>query len=261
MSIISNSTITNCRAKHTGGAICIHSCNVSIFDSTLTNNRVVKSGGSIDVFESSTLILNNTNITRSKSVVILNIKQSNVRFTGKNIISNNNGPVYAFDSRVEFNGPTRFSNNHGGLFGGAIKAVQSDMVINTEGVIITNNTATSGGGIFLQESTLFVNEPVKITHNTAKDGGGIYAYSSRIVFKSALLCDGRSRSINKQSDIFQNNAENGGGIHAVATTIKLTQSYVNIDSNTATAKGGGVYLEQSSKLYLFKNSKQRNCFV
>ena len=260
VSIISNSTITNCRAKHTGGAICIHSCNVSIFDSTLTNNRVVKSSGSIDVFESSTLILNNTNITRSKSVVILNIKQSNVRFTGKNIISNNNGPVYAFDSRVEFNGPTRFSNNHGGLFGGAIKAVQSEMVINTEGVIITNNTATSGGGIFLQESTLFVNEPVKITHNTAKDGGGIYAYSSRIVFQSALLCDGRSRSINKQSDIFQNNAENGGGIHAVATTIKLTQSYVNIDSNTATAKGGGVYLEQSSKLYLFKKLQTKKLF-
>ncbi len=95
-----------------------------------------------------------------------------------NIVSNN-GPIYAFNSRVEFNGSTTLSNNRGEL-GGAISAVQSEIYINTEGVIITNNTATSGGGIFLRESTLFVNEPVndpvKIYHNTAQDGGGIYAY-------------------------------------------------------------------------------------
>ncbi len=56
--------------------------------------------------------------------------------------------------------------------------------------------------------------------------------------------------------IAHNTAENnGGGIYAVASTIKLTQSYVNIDSNTANASGGGVYLQQSSKLYLFKKDE------
>ncbi len=65
---------------------------------------------------------------------------------------------------------------------------------------------------------------------------------------------GQRLSPNKQSEIAHNIAENGGGIHAVSSNIKLTQSHVNIDSNTATASGGGVYLQQSSKLYLFKTN-------
>ncbi len=171
-----------------------------------------------------------------------------------NIVSNN-GPIYAFNSRVEFNGSTTLSNNRGEL-GGAISAVQSEIYINTEEVIITNNTAASGGGIFLRESTLFVNEPIKIYHNTAQDGGGIYAYSRRVKFQPALVqmlnAYGYPLPPNK-SEIAHNIAENnGGGIYAISSTIELSLSYVNIDSNTANASGGGVYLQQSSKLYLFK---------
>ncbi len=56
---------------------------------------------------------------------------------------------------------------------------------------------------------------------------------------------------NKQTEIAHNIAvNNGGGIYAVSSTIELTQSYINIDSNTANASGGGVYLQQSSKLDL-----------
>ncbi len=212
--------------------------------------------GVIDVFQSSTLIINNTNITNNMGS--LNISQSNVTFTGMNIVSNNGRPIYAFNSRIEFNGPTTLSNNRG-VFGGAISADQSQIYINTEGVIITNNTATSGGGIFLRESTLFVNEPIKIYHNTAhQDGGGIYAYSSRVEFQSVQMVGAYGDPLppNKQSEIAHNIAENGGGIHAVSSTIKLTQSHVNIDSNTANTSGGGVYLQQSSKLYLFKTNEE-----
>ncbi len=179
-----------------------------------------------------------------------------------NIVSNNNGSIYAFNSRLEFNGPTTLSNNRGEL-GGAISAVQSQIYINTDGVIITNNTATYGGGIFLRESTLFVNEPVKIYHNAAQDGGGIYAYSSRVEFQPLVplvYVDAYGSDplpSNKPSEIAHNIAENnGGGIYAVSSTIELTQSYVNIDSNTANASGGGVFLQQSSKLYLFKKNEE-----
>ncbi len=57
------------------------------------------------------------------------------------------------------------------MFGGAISADQSAIYINTEGVIVTNNTATSGGGLFLRESTLFVNEPIKIYHKQRMEEG------------------------------------------------------------------------------------------
>ncbi len=247
---ISNSELTNNSADF-GGAIDVYSGSVSISNSELTNN-VANKGGAIDVFQSSALIINNTDITNN--IGSLSISQSNVTFTGMNIVSNN-GPIYAFNSRVEFNGPTTLSNNRGEL-GGAIRTDQSEIYINTEGVIITNNTATFGGGIFLRESTLFVNEPVKIYHNTAQDGGGIYAYSSRVEFQPLVpMVDAYGDPLppNKQSEITHNIAENnGGGIHAVSSTIELTLSYVNIDSNTAATSGGGVYLQQSSKLYLFK---------
>ncbi|XP_064389142.1 uncharacterized protein LOC135337173 [Halichondria panicea] len=185
----------------------------------------------------------------------LNISQSNVTFTGRNIVSNNSRPIYAFNSRIEFNGPAMLSNNCG-VFGGAISADQSEIYINTEGVIITNNTATSGGGILLRESTLLVKEPIKIYHNTAQNGGGIYVYSSRVEFQSVPMVGAYGQPLppNRQSEIAQNIAENnGGGIYASSSTIEVvTQSHVNIDSNTAKASGGGVYLQQRSRMYLFK---------
>ncbi len=176
---ISNGELTNNSADYDGGAINVDSGSVSISNSELTNN-VANEGGAINVFLSSTLIINNTEITNNILLGSLNISQSKVTFTGMNIVIN--GPIYAFNSRVEFNGSTTLSNNRGEL-GGAICAVRSAIYINSKGVIITNNTATSGGGIFLSLSALYVNEPVKIYHNTAQDGGGIYAYSSLVEFQ------------------------------------------------------------------------------
>ncbi|XP_064389295.1 uncharacterized protein LOC135337310 isoform X1 [Halichondria panicea] len=251
---IFNSNLTNNSAYSGGGAIYVFSGSVSISNSTLTHN-FAKENGVIDVIVSrfSTLIINNTDITNNTGS--LNIAQSNVTFTGMNIIGNNGRPIYAFNSRIEFNGPTTLSNNQG-VFGGAISADESQIYINTEGFIITNNTATSGGGVFLRESTLFVNVPIKIYHNTAQNGGGIYAYSSRVEFQPVQMEE--PRPPNKQSEIAHNVAENnGGGIHAVSSTIELTHSHVNIDSNTANTSGGGVYLQQS-KLYLFKKDEEDN---
>ena len=84
---------------------------------------------------------------------------------GVNNVSNNVNPVYSLSSRVEFNGPTTLSNNRG-VQGGAIRAVQSQIYINAEGVVISNNIATVGG-VFLRESILFVYYPIEISHNTA----------------------------------------------------------------------------------------------
>ena len=112
-----------------------------ISDSTLTNNRANNTNSFL---QTATLIINNTNITNNNVMSSLNMLQSSVTFTGSNIV---NGPVYAFISRVEFNGPTTLSNNRG-VFGGAISADRSEIYISTEGSIITNNTATYGGGIF-----------------------------------------------------------------------------------------------------------------
>ncbi len=259
---ISYSKLTNNRANYDGGVISVHSGSVSISNSELTNNSAGH-GGVIYVASGSASIFNSTLASNSVDHGVIYITQSALILKDTNVTNNmassmvDGGIIYAFDSRVDFNGPTTLSNNRG-MLGGAISAYQSQIYINKEGVIITNNTATSGGGIFLRESTLFVNESLKICNNTAhQDGGGIYAYSSIVEFHSVQMVDANDHPLpqNKQSEITHNIAENnGGGIYAVSSTIELTLSYVNIDSNTAKVSGGGLYLQQSSKLYLFKKT-------
>ena len=253
---ISNCELTNNRADY-GGAIIVYSGTVSIFDSELRNNRA-DYRGVIFADSAKTSIINSTLAKNIANHGVIYVSQSPLILKDTKITNNrassmvDGGIIYAFDSRIDFNGPTKLSNNHG-MLGGALSALQSQIYINAEGIIVTNNTATYGGGIFLRESTLVVNEPIEIYHNKAhQDGGGIYAYSSRVKFQSSVVND-YSLPPNKQSEIAHNIAENnGGGIHAVSSTIELTRSYVNIDSNTANTSGGGVYLQQSSKLYLFK---------
>ncbi|XP_064389949.1 uncharacterized protein LOC135337873 [Halichondria panicea] len=247
-----------------GGVFFVAGGTVNISDSVLTNNRATQQDGVIAV-AISTLIITNTSIFDNlEGENIIYAVHSNLSFTGVNNVSNNVNPVYALSSRVEFNGPTTLSNNRG-VQGGAIRAIQSQVYINAEGVVISNNTATVGGGVFLRESTLFVHYPIEISHNTAQNGGGIYAYSSEIEFDSKVttgcifnnnfvLCTCSDiEPVLFVSIIDRNDAQNGGGIYAVASNIKaFSHAHVQIKSNSVNNSGGGVYLQQSSKIYILK---------
>ena len=247
-----------------GGVFFVADGTVIISDSVVTNNRATQQDGVIAVVISSLIITNTSIFDNLEGENIIYVVHSNLSFTGVNNVSNNVNPVYALRSRVEFNGPTTLSNNHG-VPGGAIRAVQSQIYINAEGVVISNNTATFGGGVFLRESTLFVHYPIEISHNTAQNGGGIYAYSSEIEFDSKVTTGcifndnfvpctcSDIEPVLFVSIIDQNDAQNGGGIYAVASNIKaFSHAYVQIKSNSANNSGGGVYLQQSSKIYTLK---------
>ena len=164
-----------------GGVISVADVPVIISDSVLTNNRATKQDGVIAVVISTLIITNTSIFDNLEGENIIYAVHSNLSFIGVNTVSNNINPVYALSSRVEFNGPTTLSNNRG-VQGGAIRAVQSQIYINAEGVVISNNTATFGGGVFLRESTLSIHYPIEISHNKAQNGGGIYAYSSEIEY-------------------------------------------------------------------------------
>ena len=174
---------------------------------------------------------------------------STVTFLGRNLFSINSRSVRAFNSKVTFEGLTIFSNNY---HVAPIYALQSQLHFNSpEGITITNNTASLGGGIYLRESTMTVSHPIEISQNTADYGGGIYAFLSTIEFTS--------EEVNKQIMIANNNAsQSGGGICAIASTIKISHSFVNIDSNTALVNGGGMYIDQSTKIYLLKRNLEIN---
>ena len=277
--VITSCSFTNNTSKWAGGAIFIDSSNKSvalIFLCSFIYNTAYYSGGATVYVQTDTTFrlrilssdfkANSARCVHLKGVDDATIEQSNftnnensvylrrsvVKFLSNNLFSNNNGAVYAFNSEVTFEGSTIFSNNY---HLAPIYAVQSQIHFNsTEGITITNNTASLGGGIYLRESTMTVSHPIEISQNTADYGGGIYAYLSSIEFNS--------EKVNKQIMITNNNAsQSGGGICAIASTIKISRSHVIIDSNTALVNGGGMYLEQNSRVTLLKHKIEGEQYI
>ncbi|XP_064389558.1 uncharacterized protein LOC135337558 [Halichondria panicea] len=249
---IYDSTLTNNRADESGGAIGVQSGNVTVSSSNLTNNRAGSWGGGINIDSGSVFISDSklTNNCADGNGGAIDTYSGSVSIFNSTLTNNNadgsGGAIGVYSSSVSISDST-MTNNRAVANGGSIHC-DLGSTVSISDCTLKNNRATSGGGIFLRVSTLLVNEPIKINLNTAQqDGGGIYAHSSRVEFESALPIPSNIRS-----EIVENIAENGGGIYAVVTYIKLTRSHVNIDSNTASAKGGGLFLRQSSRLYIFK---------
>ena len=95
------------------------------------------------------------------------------------------------------------------------------------------------------QSTLQVYHPFELTDNKAREyGGGIYASRSEIEFSSEQT---------QTLQITNNTALNGGALCAIASTIQISKSYVDFNSNTAIMNGGAMYLGQNSKISLLKD--------
>ena len=262
---IFNSTFINNTAK-VGGAIYIASY-INISGCIFTNNHVTMDVdelmGTIIYIQSKTLdspkksgILN-TVFTQNLGSQTVTTVGSKVMLKNTSFINNgelmqkngatnpNTGCIYSFNSKLYITGPVMFTGN----VGGGIHAVQSQVYISsTKEIVISNNTAYSGGGIMLRKSELLIRSQLSISGNRVEQlGGGIYAYQSVVDFKST------------KSFIVNNFAgQNGGGIYAVASTIKLTNSYVTIGFNTAQHRGGGFHLQEKSNIYLFEQSMMQH---
>jgi predicted outer membrane repeat protein len=141
-----------------------------------------------------------------------------------------------------------FANSGGGIY------AASPLTLNT--VTVNNNTATFGGGIY-NTSTLLTQNEVTIKDNSAQSsGGGIYNTSSQLTLNNAIISGNSAQNgggiANEQtaltlSNVLINNnkaQQNGGGIH---TSSPLTLNAATISDNTATF-GGGIYT--SSQLTL-----------
>ena len=250
-----------------GGAIFMYNRYVEISNCTFSKNYACywRSGSAIAIHSllepfSGTVIIRSTTFTSNSGAGAVLVLNSRVSIEDISIIDN-----YAdlFGLRILHSTLTirQFNfNQNRGIIGsmevcsnvdGNINAIQSQIYINsTERIVISNNSASLGGGILLRESGLTIRSPVIISNNTAQTfGGGIHAYDSTIEFTSEIR--------NGESFVIDNFAgKDGGGVYAVASTVKLSRSYVTIGSNTARLRGGGLYLEGDSKVYLLKRKHE-----
>ena len=243
-------TFTDNSGVYAGGALMLSTSGISSHAQTVSHFTLLHSSIKNTTINGIYLLgINNATLVDSiftHNDFIIIAFYSTVTFLGRNLFSINSRSVNAYKSKVTFEGSTIFSNNSA-----PIHVVQSQIHFNSpEGITITNNTASLGGGIYLRESTMTVSHPIEISHNTADYGGGIYAYLSSIEFTS--------EKVNKQVMITNNNAsQSGGGICAIASTIKISHSFVNINLNTALVNGGGMYIDQSTKIYLLKTNLEK----
>ena len=274
---IHHSTFHNNTAD-VGGAIVASYCRITIDDnSNFTNNRASKEGGAFwytaDLSES----------TEKKDYIIMmgnstfdnNTAQSlggAMLFSSTTFVSNgylyyaNNAGysvVTALNSVATFNGHTTFVNNTGSALSATLSNVtfegytniihtntspfaplhfiQSELTF-TGIVNMMQNKGYAGGAIYIAEGRINVYGEIQIRNNKAThSGGAIYAYKCELAFRgNCMITDNLAYT-------------HGGGVYAVSSTMSIFLGSLKLHKNSAVKKGGGIYFEANSKLYVIKS--------
>lgn len=129
------------------------------------------------------------------------------------------------DGFVITNGTGRVSGSI--RIGGGIYCVLSYPVISNN--VISGNTATNGGGMYLQGTSLPHVVRNQITQNTANANGGAICYSGTVtssVIESNLICDNTAVT------------GNGGGIYSATGFLTITG---NIIARNSASRGGALW--------------------
>ena len=173
------------------------------------------------------------------------ITNSTASFSGNLTFANNTNSFYAHSSEVTFGGESRFEGGKSDSEdeGGAITAVRSTVMISNT-FFLQYNEGVKGGGIQLTESVLTVQGQYKhvFQNNEAKKGGAVSAYKSNIKFSGDTIIEGNvARS-------------NGGGLFLVRSDVEYRSRFLSFYNNTASNRGGAIYFDQMSTLYIIKKN-------
>ena len=228
--LISNSTFgSSSVAEGDGGAIYASNSSLQIETSSFLENRVSSNGGAVHVESNTTLM-----------TVCCNFTKNTAKNNGGALFLNNNSQGTIVFSILQHN----MADNGGALAALSnsfihIKNCCSIAIINHHNNTITqiqsNNAGTSGGGIYLFQSSLSFRAQINIYYNQAeKSGGGIHAVKSSIEFQSSIQLE-------------NNRAGYGGGVsltHSDWHADEHFQSAVRFAFNEALL-GGALYVDDS----------------
>jgi hypothetical protein len=125
------------------------------------------------------------------------------------------------------------------LFSGAgIQIMGQSQVVLGEGAMVQNNHCqTSGGGVAVGGSGIFIMEAGEISGNTAHGGSGVLVIGDPAKGSGGtfIMKDGKIAG-----NISKGNQGSGGGVAVVANGSSFTMQGGVISANTSTVKGGGV---------------------
>ena len=256
---ISNSTFSNNSAKHDGGAMSIVSVStlltVAVVNGGDFDNNEAINGGAIYT-QRITISINDSCFSENTGVTgIVYTTQSAVFFSGDISMWNNAGSMFLFSSNLTLVDKSRAKlcsnipsqQNPSGLQqGGAITAVQTNIVVYGACILMDNN-ANDGGAIHATESKILIYGEVAVTNNTAlNSGGGFHLYQSEVKCSE----NGALKIQGNKAD------EKGGGIHAIGSLIiselkEKSGTLVDLSGNSAKL-GGGICMEVNARIYILK---------
>jgi len=232
---VNNSTITGNSGK-SGGGIANVGGGATLNNVTVNGNTATPHGtfdGGAGLYNvNGTLTITGGTVSSNNGFAIYNSNETGtaaMTITSGTINSNSGVGIENDESLALIN--STISGNTGLVYGGGIDN-QGDLYVG--GSTISNNTVTgsfgSGGGINDFGHHLTVIDST-ITGNRAVNGGGIVTAGLATILRTSII---------------NNYATNGGGIYhydgGLHTVLALTGG--TLSANTATSKGGGIYIEK-----------------
>jgi uncharacterized repeat protein (TIGR02543 family) len=200
----------------------------------VTGNKLVSSyyyGGGIGNFRGTVTLRGNATVTNNESI------------SPGATFSNSGGGIGNMYGSVFITEDASVTNNTVSGFSGGGIYNENGFITLSGNARITNNTSNNlGGGIFSYHTNLTITDNVLIADNYAADGGGIYL--------SELIYD---MNITDNVSISNNTAENNGGGIAVfpivnaghLSTLTLSDNVSIVGNSALNGDGGGIFIPYS----------------
>jgi CSLREA domain-containing protein len=255
----------------------VETATVSISNSNFTNNTSGNEGGGLYVTSFVERLINDVQPAQPIFPLIpINVAIHYSSFS-QNFGSSGGGAFCEDVNSVNID-HTTFTNNKGSYSGGGLTVYDTDLTTGDRSVKVIDceflyNSASSGGGIFVDEAQSVTVDYTAICFNRATyQGGGIY-------YESGDRADPHPVALELKNDSISTNtaaggsfndlgdSEAGGGVffRVEATSAPVVANIMNnqVTYNSVGGEGGGMYLEddddtQSSMLNLVNNTFSYN---
>lgn len=183
-------------------------------------------------------------VTNGATVTFRHMSFRDATATNGGVMAVTNGARVFLDDADVYEGVA--SSNGGGVY------VLDGILVLNNGSVIRSNEATlgNGGGISVIDGTLTVNHgsiggTIAWENTAGADGGGIYANLSDVNLKGSASIVG-----------FNSSGRNGGGVAAYETDLSVED--IDINGNSAYSNGGGIYIEDSVSTLTVEDAQVRN---
>ena len=274
-----------------GGAIAtLLNATITVIESSFTHNKAIR-GGALYILIGNNLTANYSNFSHNLAKhdggMIYSENQNRLIFKYCELNFNradNNGGVVCLLSQSELNisEDNSFIGNQA-RSGGVAYTSESTTNINSQNLLIANNTAIEiGGAVYSTAAVItFFSGDNRLVQNQAHAGGALYLSKANLsvisgnntfvrneaIFGGAIhLNEGQLIFSGGNNMLIKNIADDGGAIYVGAKSkiIVETDNQTTISANSAVHHGGGLYLTMSElkirgeSLYITRNRANKN---